>query len=68
MRLSTLVAALVLLGSFAGLLFFPQGIPGDRYPALSHGLLVAMFFASLAVIAFRLGGAIARRRGSAPKE
>ena len=68
MRLSTLIAALVLLGSFAGLLFFPQGIPGDRYPALSHGLLVAMFFASLAVVAFRLGGAFARRRGSSPRE
>ncbi len=68
MRLSTLVAALVLLGSFAVMLLFPQGIPGDRNPGLSHGVLVALFFVSLAVVGYRLGGAVARRRGSAPKE
>jgi len=68
MRLSTLFAAVVLSASLAMLLFFPQGIPGDRNPQLSHGLLVALFFGSLAVIAFRLGGALARRRARPPQE
>jgi hypothetical protein len=68
MRFSTLVAALVLIASVAGLMFFPQGIEGDRNPQLSHWLLVALFFVSLAVIAFRLGGAIGRRRRGRPPE
>jgi hypothetical protein len=66
MRFSTLVAVLLLVASLAGLMFFPQGIAGDRNPELSHGLLVAMFFGSLAVIAFRLGGALGRRRRRPP--
>ena len=67
MRISTLIAALLLLAAVAGLMFFPQGIEGDRNPQLSHWLLVALFFGSLAVIAFRLGAAMGRRRrGAAP--
>jgi hypothetical protein len=66
MRFSTLVAALLLVASLAGLLFFPHGIEGDRNPGLSHGLLVALFFGSLAVMAFRLGSAMGRRRRRGP--
>jgi len=68
MRYTTLAAALVLVASLAGLLFFPHGIEGDRNPGLSHGLLVALFFGSLAVIAFRLGRALGRRRRGPPPQ
>lgn len=66
MRLSTLIAAVALFLSFAGLVFFPDGIPGDRSPAVSHLLLLVLFFASLATVAYRLGGAFGRRRRGDP--
>ena len=66
MRLSTLIAAVVLSLSFAGLVFLPDGISGDRNPAVSHALLLVLFFASLAIVAYRLGSAFGRRRRTGP--